>query len=127
MSDHYADKVMRDALMRATGDLDLDAASQAISDAVQALQKQAEVLKRAKYDHRKPEMVARAFSHTGKTLDELYRLVKFSKGQPDSRPEIGAAWIQLLTDEELAELTRRAEMSEAETEEKEKSDSSKPR
>ncbi len=125
MSDQYADKIMRDALMRATGDLDLDAAAQAISDAVQALQKQAEVLKRAKYDHRKPEMVARAFSHTGKTLDELYRLVKFSKGQPDSRPDIGAEWIQLLTDQELDELMRRAER--AKTEEEKESDLPKHR
>ncbi len=119
MTDTYADKVMRDALMRDTGDLDLDIPAQAINEAVQELQRQAEVLKRAKYDPRKPEMVARAFSHTGKTLDELYRLVKFSKGQPDSRPDIGAEWIQLLTDSELAELMRRAERSEAEEEKKE--------
>ena len=125
MNDRYAETVMRDALMRATGDLDLDMAAQAINDAVQALQKQAEVLKRAKYDHRKPEMVARAFSHTGKTLDELYRLVKFSKGQPDSRPDLGSEWIKLLTDEELHELMRRAER--AETEEEKESDLPKHR
>ena len=49
------------------------------------MQKQARALKEASYDPKKPEIVARAFNHTGKTADELFRLLEFAKGQPDSR------------------------------------------
>ncbi len=122
MSDQYADKIMHDALMRATGDLDLDMAAQAIGDAVQALQKQAAALKNAKYDHKKPDLVARAFSHTGKTLDELYRLIKFSKGQPDSRPDFGAEWLKALSDEQFHTVMNWVEENERRARAEEKDD-----
>ena len=119
MSDHYADKVMRDALMRATGDLDLDLASRAIQDSVEAIAKMAKVLKDAKYDRGKPDMVALAYSHVGKTLDELYRLIKFSKGQPDSRPDFGTDWLQALTDKQFSQVKTWIEENERTDAEKE--------
>ena len=119
MSDHYADKVMRDALMRATGDLDLDLASQAIQNALEALHKQSIALKNLSYHRKPPDAVARAFSHTGKTLDELFRLVKFSKGQPDSRPDFGTDWLQALTDKQFSQVKTWIEENERTDAEKE--------
>ena len=36
-----------------------------------------------------PTEVARAVSHTTKAADEIYRLMAFAAGQPESRPDFG--------------------------------------
>ena len=48
--------------------------------------------------------VARATAHTTKAVDELYRLMSFAAGQPDSRPDLGGLsrdLLALLTPEQL--------------------------
>ncbi len=102
----YADDVIRSALAASSGGLDLEAAHCAIQDALEAMQKQARALKEASYEGRSPEIVARAFNHTGKTADELFRLLEFAKGQPDSRPDLGRDWLGVLTDEQLETVGR---------------------
>ncbi len=106
----YAEDVIREALAASTGGLDLDMASQAIQDAVEALKKQAEALKQSTYDPNKPEAIARAFHHTAKVIDEITRLMEFSKGRPDTRaavlPSQDKDWLQALTDEQLDTLGR---------------------
>jgi len=102
----YADDVIRSALAASSGGLNLDAAHCAIQDALEAMQKQASALKEASYDGRSPEIIARAFNHTGKTADELFRLLEFAKGQPDSRPDLGTDWLRALTDEQLKTVAR---------------------
>ncbi len=103
MSD-YAERVMKDAMLASTGGLDLDLANKAIQHALEALAKQAEALSKAKYSRTKPDQVSRAFNHTGKTLDEIFRLMQFSRGQPDSRPDMGTGWLQALTDKQFSQV-----------------------
>ena len=102
--DWNPDGVLQDALAQASGGLDLVIASRAIQDAVEALAKQAKALKDARYDPKKFDQVARAMNHTMKMVDELARLVSFAKGQPDSRPDLGAGWLQGLTDAQLTQV-----------------------
>ena len=104
MNDHYAERVMKDAMLASTGGLDLDLANKAIQHALEALAKQAEALSKAKYSRTKPDQVSRAFNHTGKTLDEIFRLMQFSRGQPDSRPDFGTDWLQALTDKQFSQV-----------------------
>ena len=118
MSD-YAERVMKDAMLASTGGLDLDLANKAIQRALEALAKQAEALSKTKYSRTKPDQVSRAFNHTGKTLDEIFRLMQFSRGQPDSRPDFGTDWLQALTDKQFSQVKTWIEENERTDAEKE--------
>jgi len=97
----YADRVVREALVAAIGGLDADRVAQAVSDIVDAVAKQAAVLKAAINAPGDYEKIARAMAHAMKTSDGLYRLVEFASGRPDSRPEKATDWLRGLTDEQL--------------------------
>ena len=119
----YADRILREVSAMANGGLEADAVEKAITDACGALQKQMAALNAVDYgqsDHRvscpscgakhtlvlpvpNATEVARATSHTTKALDELYRLLQFAKGHPDSRPDFGE-WLRLLTTEQFQTL-----------------------
>ncbi len=105
-TDGYADSVIQNAMAASAGGLDLDLAARAIQDAMEALTRQAEVLKQATYDPTKPEQVGRTFAYTAKVVDEITRLTHFAKGQPDSRPNLGNEWLRALTDEQLEMVAR---------------------
>jgi hypothetical protein len=49
-----------------------------------------------------PDLVARALGHAMKSADSLVRLQEFATGRPDSRPDMGTAWLKALTNEQLA-------------------------
>ena len=104
----YADRVLAEVSAGANG-LESEALVAAIRDACGALQKQMAALNAADYgqsEHKTrcptctypfkvllavPNLaeVARAVSHTTKAADEIYRLLAFAAGQPDSRPDLG--------------------------------------
>jgi len=116
-SESYADRVLREVSAFANGGLDPDAIETAIKDASLALQKQMAALRASDYgtsEHKttcpkcshaykmtlpvpNTTEVARTTAHTTKAVDELYRLMSFAVGQPDSRPDLGGVHRDLLT------------------------------
>jgi hypothetical protein len=126
-NESYADRVLREVSVFANGGLDPDAIEKAIQDASGALQKQMAALRAADYstsEHKttcpkcahpyrvtlpvpNTTEVARATAHTTKAVDELYRLMSFAAGQPDSRPDMGSLHrdlLSLLTLEQMSTL-----------------------
>ena len=118
MSD-YASRIIKGAMVASAGGLDLDTAGRALQDATDALAKQAEALKKARYDPKKPESVSRAFTYTAKVIDEITRLTAFARGQPDSRPDFGTDWLQALTDKQFSQVKTWIEENERTDAEKE--------
>lgn len=116
----YADTLLREAIAASASGLDLVTASDALCDFAEALKQQAAALKKAKYDPKKFEAIARACAHTMKALDMLMRLAEFAKGKPDSRPHLAGDWLTGLTEEQLGQVQRwveeNAERVEAEKE-----------
>jgi hypothetical protein len=97
----YADRVVREALLAATGGLDADRVAEVVTKVVEAIDKQAAALKAATYRPEDYERIARAMAHAMKSADGLYRLVEFAAGRPDSRPDKATDWLRGLTDEQL--------------------------
>ena len=99
--DTYADRVVREAMLAASGGLDADKVAEVVAKVVDAVHKQAEALKQADYKPGDYERIARAMAHAMKSADGLYRLVEFAAGRPDSRPDKATDWLRGLTDEQL--------------------------
>jgi hypothetical protein len=99
--DTYADRVVREAMLAASGGLDPDKVADVVAKVVDAVHKQAEALKQADYKPGDYERIARAMAHAMKSADGLYRLVEFAAGRPDSRPDKATDWLRGLTDEQL--------------------------
>jgi hypothetical protein len=99
--DTYADRVVREAMLAATGGLDADRVAEVVTKVVEAIDKQAAALKAATYKPEDYERIARSMAHAMKSADGLYRLVEFAAGRPDSRPDKGMDWLRGLTDEQL--------------------------
>ena len=97
----YADRVVREAMVAATGGLDPDRVAGAVSDIVDALARMAAVLKDAPYEAKDYERIARSMSHAMKSADGVFRLVEFASGRPDSRPDKATDWLRGLTNEQL--------------------------
>ena len=97
----YADRVVREAMLAATGGLDPDRVASAVTDIVEAIAKQAAVLKAATYAPEEYEKIARSMAHAMKSADGVFRLVEFASGRPDSRPDKATDWLRGLTDEQL--------------------------
>ena len=97
----YADRVVREAMIAATGGLDPNRVAAAVSDIVDAIARQATVLKAATYATGDYEKIARSMAHAMKTADAIYRLVEFAAGRPDSRPDKATDWLRGLTNEQL--------------------------
>jgi len=97
----YADRVVREAMLAATGGLDPDRVASAVTDIVEAIAKQAAVLKAATYAPEDYEKIARSMAHAMKSADGVFRLVEFASGRPDSRPDKATDWLRGLTDEQL--------------------------
>ena len=83
----YGGQVLDSAIGELTGGVNLEAGTNAVNSALEALQKQAKALSKAEYDTTKPELVGRTFAYTAKVIDETMRLIAFTKGGPDSRVE----------------------------------------
>jgi hypothetical protein len=81
--------------------LDPDRVAQAVTDIIEAIAKQAAVLKAATYAPEDYEKIARSMAHAMKSADGVFRLVEFAAGRPDSRPDKGMDWLRALTDEQL--------------------------
>jgi hypothetical protein len=99
--DTYADRVVREAMLAASGGLDPDKVADVVAKVVDAVHKQAEALKQADYKPGDYERIARAMAHAMKSADGLYRLVEFAAGRLDSRPDKATDWLRGLTDEQL--------------------------
>jgi hypothetical protein len=97
----YADRVVHEAMIAATGGLDADRVAEVVTKVIEAIDKQSEALKNATYKPEDYERIARAMAHAMKSADGLYRLVEFASGRPDSRPDKGMDWLRGLTDEQL--------------------------
>ena len=87
----YGGEVLDGAINELAGGINLEAGTNAVNYALEALEKQAKVLAKAKYDTTKPELVGRTAAYTAKLIDETTRLIAFAKGGPDSRIETQAA------------------------------------
>jgi hypothetical protein len=98
----FADRVVREAMVAATGGLDADRVAAAVADIVEAVGRMGAVLKEAPYKAGDYEKIARSMSHAMKTADGIYRLVEFAAGRPDSRPDKATDWLRGLTDEQLS-------------------------
>lgn len=98
---------------------DIEVAAQAVKATVEALRKQAQALEKEDYSverkcpHCKkmisfpihPKDLAQMMAYTAKTADELARLIEFSRGRPDSRPDIGLQSIfGALTEEQINQV-----------------------
>ncbi len=83
----YGAEVLAGAINELSGGVNLEAGTNAVNSALEALQKQAKALAKAEYDTTKPELVGRTFAYTAKVIDETMRLIAFTKGGPDSRVE----------------------------------------
>ena len=99
--DGYADRVVREAMLAASGGLDADRVAEVVAKVVEAIDKQAAALKEATYRPEDYERIARAMAHAMKSADGLYRLVEFASGRPDSRPDKAGDWLRGLTNEQL--------------------------
>lgn len=118
---HDIDAELRGILADSCDGLDLEAIRGALKDTAIALGKQARALAAADYgaDREReiacpacrkkvtvllpvnPTDVARAQAHSAKVLDEVYRMIQFAKGAPDSRPDTGGDWLRALSPEQL--------------------------
>ena len=97
----YADRVVRAAMVAASGGLDPDRVAEVVAKVVEAIDKQSEALRSATYKPEDYERIARAMAHAMKSADGLFRLAEFASGRPDSRPDRGMDWLRGLTDEQL--------------------------
>lgn len=121
----YPDKLLRMAQQSLSGGVDTELAGDAVSEALQALKKQAKALNSAEYtaDRDKKvecpscqhhftvpmpayEALAKAMAGTAKVVDETARLIQFTNGKPDSRPAGGSGldWLQALTPPQFAQV-----------------------
>jgi hypothetical protein len=107
------DAMLEEILNRASDGLSFDDATHGIAYAVKALRAQLEALSTKAYGHMKPEIVARCAAQTMKATDELYRLVQFAKGAPDSRPDLGGDWLRGLTNAQVLQVQRWVEENQA--------------
>jgi len=93
--DTYADRVVREAMLAASGGLDPDKVAEVVAKVVEAIDKQAAALKETTYRPEDYERIARAMAHAMKSADGLYRLVEFAAGRPDSRPDKATeGWVE---------------------------------
>ena len=114
-----ADELFREAYLIATGGFDSEIASEAMSSAVEALKIQADFLKQESQKlldgtmKLEPDKAARMLSYTAKVIDEITRLISFSKGKPDSRPDLGNGWMAGLTEKQLSQVQEWIEENKA--------------
>lgn len=130
----YADRVIREALLATANGLDCEVAVEAIDDMLHAWAKAAKELKALQPTKKvvkatcvcgnvlrveagiDVELLARASGQMAKGMNEVVRLVAFTKGQPDSRPDGGRDSrdvLKLLTDEQMAQVTAWVEANQA--------------
>ena len=76
VDDGYADRVVRDALVAASGGLDPERVAQVVAKVVEAIDKQSEALKNASYKPEDYERIARAMDWLRGLTDEQLRIVQ---------------------------------------------------
>jgi hypothetical protein len=124
-TEYLIDPALKEAMADACDGLDFETAKGALTDIIAAIAAQAKALANADYDTKRPAKVAcpeckhkfvasvpvspadaaRSLAHTMKAGDEIFRLLQFAKGAPDSRPDVGADWLRALDAEQLAIVT----------------------
>jgi hypothetical protein len=101
---HEIDALLHEVIARASDGLEFETATGAITDGVNAIAKQLQALNFVSYKKLSAPEVARCTAHTVKALDELFRLLQFAKGAPDSRPDLGGDWLRGLSTAQLAQV-----------------------
>lgn len=121
----YTDQLFGDALRMVTAGVDPELGSATVADALAALAKQAKALKGVEYSSELVKNVkcecgltvevklpnaselAKTMAQTAKMIDETARLVQFTNGKPDSRPEVAGLPVDVLkalTDDQLKQV-----------------------
>jgi hypothetical protein len=103
----YGDQVIENAVQEANGWMNTGEATKAVNSAIDALRKVAEYLAQTDFAGMKPEVAARTGAYLAKMVDEIARLVEFSQGKVDSRPDIGVGdLLRVLTNEQFEQFNR---------------------
>src|SRR4029453_11566360 len=89
--DTYADRVVREAMLAASGGLDPEKGAEVGAKVGDAVHKQAEALKQADYNPGDYERIARAMAHAMKSADGLYRLPRTAPRGAGTPPRSGGA------------------------------------
>lgn len=117
------------AIQLANGGVDLSKASETVGDCLSALQAQAKALAAVEYASSKEKIVkclhcfksfpvsmpahaelSKTMANTAKVIDETARLVHFTSGKPDSRPDLGGGLptdvFKALTNDQLTQIAQ---------------------
>jgi hypothetical protein len=82
-----------------------DAAINSLNDAILVLAKIIQGMKEKDLSTMKPAEAAKTGAYLVKIADEMVRLLEFSKGNPDSRPDIGVQdFLKYLSNEQFVQL-----------------------
>ena len=132
----FSDKLLGDAMRLVTAGVDPELGSETVADALAALNKQAKALKAIDYSGGKMkrvkcvcgeiievelpnfESLAKTMAQTAKMIDETARLVQFTNGKPDSRPEVAGMPVDVLkslTDTQLTQVYQWVEANDHST------------
>ena len=99
---NYGDRVIENAMDEATGWIQAGEAINAVNSGITALKRVAKELSQADFSTMKPEVAARTAAYIAKMVDEVARLIEFSQGKADSRPDPGLGeLLKLLTDKQF--------------------------
>lgn len=80
-------------------------AQKGVEYALEAFRKMAEELKSRDFTNVKVEALGRNLAYVVKAVDEMYRLIQFADGKPDSRPDMGlSGLLQFLTPEQFEQV-----------------------
>lgn len=80
---------------------DVDTSTLSVNDGVKLLQKMIHSMADDDLSEMRPAEKGRNLAYLAKVIDEVARLVQFSKGHADSRPDIGLeAFLDALTDKQ---------------------------
>lgn len=112
------DRMLDEVMARASDGLDFGMATGAITDGVMAIRRQLRALAKKSYKNLDAAVVSRCVAQTTKALDDLFRLLQFAKGNPDSRPDVGSDWLRGLKKEQLDQVQLWLEQNQAEAEAK---------
>ena len=105
-------------LMKQSAGICLDGAKvkAAIEDAVGVMKQQIDHLKSADWSEVTPDKVSQSLSYVSKMVDQISRLTSFMSGGPDSRPDMGMSWLQMLKDWQFRQVEAWVEENQAEDE-----------
>lgn len=102
----YGDLIQKEMEKQILGDGQVRNIQDFVDHMTEVVKTQSELLKKANWKKMKPDVIAKALSYNVKSLDEMYRMAEFSRGNPDSRTEVISLDMILdqLTEDQLEQL-----------------------